>query len=88
MRSRPLATVWGSGMPDRNPIARLAAVLKRRNRPATPGYYLCCRPDYSSQPFLVRLDPDFTMVGGGSVMPLSHCEKSALWSDEIAITFQ
>ena len=33
MRSRPLRIAWGSGMPDRNPIARLAAVLRARRIP-------------------------------------------------------
>ena len=61
--------------------------LKSRNTPTAPGYYLCCRVEYSNQPFLVRLDPDFTMVGGGVVMHLSRCESSALWSDELTITF-
>lgn len=61
--------------------------LKPRNRPTAPGHYLCCRVEYSNQPFLVRLDPDFTMVGGGCMMHLSRCESSALWSDELTIIF-
>ena len=60
--------------------------LKPRNRPTVPGHYLCCRVEYSDQPFLVRLDPDGTMVGGGSVMPVTRCESSALWSDELTVS--
>jgi hypothetical protein len=60
--------------------------LKPSNRPKTPGHYLCCRVEYSSQPFLVRLDPDMTMVGGGCVMPVTRCEASALWSDELTVS--
>ncbi len=33
MRSRPLRIAWGSGMPDLNPCARLAAVLRARRVP-------------------------------------------------------
>ena len=33
MPLNPPVTAWGSGMPDRNPIARLAAVLRARHVP-------------------------------------------------------
>jgi hypothetical protein len=61
--------------------------LKKRNRPTQPGHYLCCRVEYSNQPFLVRLDPDMTMVGGGCVMHITRCESSALWSDQLTVSF-
>ena len=68
----------------------MSITLKPRNQPRQPGYYLCHQVGYPhTKPELIRVDPgdSLWMVGGGSVMPLSRCEHSALWSDRIEIDY-
>jgi hypothetical protein len=65
-------------------------LLKPRNQPREPGWYLCQRVGtLDSRPELVRISrmPELWYHGHITTIPLSRCEHSALWSDRIEIDY-
>ena len=65
--------------------------LKPRNQPKGYGFYLCLRDTEDEQPELFEIRKHsqgcLWMFGATAIIPLSHCEHSALWSDRIEIDY-
>ena len=79
-----------SGTKNKN----MRIILKPRNQPKEPGYYLCLRsypvklvPKEKPEVFEIREQSGLWMFGAMTAIPLSRCEHSALWSDRIEIDY-